>query len=92
MLVRWVSSEAAKQKMIISADYGSIPWPMKGRNPDGRSGNHSGEGFLLAAGDAVRLNSRIRDAHILDLAPTVLALFNAPKPVNMCGKALPVCS
>jgi len=85
LLVRWASSPAANHRALVSSRYGSILWPTPGRNPDGRSGNHRPEGFLLAAGDSIRPDSQIENAHILDLAPTVLALLDIPKPAEMCG-------
>jgi predicted AlkP superfamily phosphohydrolase/phosphomutase len=88
LLVRWASSPAANHRAIMSHRYGSIPWPIPGRNPDGRSGNHCPEGFLIAVGDHIQPDSRIKDAHILDLAPTVYALLDLPKPTEMCGNVL----
>lgn len=88
LLVRWSSSPAANHKAIVSASYGSIGWPTPGRNPDGRSGNHRPEGFLVAAADGIRPNSQIENAHIRDLAPTVLALLNVNKPAEMSGDVL----
>jgi predicted AlkP superfamily phosphohydrolase/phosphomutase len=88
LLVRWASSPAANHRAIVSSSYGSIPWPIPGRNPDGRSGNHRPEGFLIAVGDRIQPGSQIKDAHILDLAPTVYALLDLPKPAEMCGNVL----
>jgi len=88
LLVLWTDTPASNHRAITSSRYGSIPWPTPGRNPDGRSGNHRPEGFLIAAGDRIQPGSRIEGAHILDLAPTVYALFDLPKPADMCGKAL----
>lgn len=88
LIVRWASSPAANHREIVSARYGSIPWPLPKRHPTGRSGNHRPEGFLLAVGGGIQPDSRIENAHILDLAPTVCALLNAPRPTEMCGKVL----
>jgi bisphosphoglycerate-independent phosphoglycerate mutase (AlkP superfamily) len=57
-------------------------------NLDGRSGNHSSEGFLMAAGKGIPHNSKVERGDILDLAPTVFALLGADKPIQMCGKSL----
>lgn len=88
LIVRWVSSRAADHRAIISPRYGSIPWPTPGRNPDGRSGNHRPEGFLLAAGSGIRSGSRVENGHILDLAPTIYALLGVSNPTEMCGNVL----
>ncbi|HLD94743.1 MAG TPA: hypothetical protein VI703_11135, partial [Anaerolineales bacterium] len=58
-----------------------------GRNPEGRSGNHFPEGFLIATGKGIK-EGAISDAHILDLAPTILNLLGQPVPDLMEGKVL----
>jgi predicted AlkP superfamily phosphohydrolase/phosphomutase len=90
LVVRWAASPAANHREIVSSQYGSIPWPTPGRNPDGRSGDHCAEGFLLAAGHAIEPGSRIAEAHILQLAPTVCTLLDVPKPAQMCDHVLAV--
>ncbi len=88
LIIRWDDSPAANHREIQSARYGSIPWPLPNRHPTGRSGNHRGEGFLLAIGDGIQPDSRLENAHILDLAPTVCALLNTSKPTEMQGHVL----
>lgn len=90
LVVRWASSPAARHRELVSSRYGSIPWPTPGRNPDGRSGEHRPEGFLLAVGDGIAPEHRLETAHILQLAPTVCALLDVPRPSSMCRDALPV--
>jgi predicted AlkP superfamily phosphohydrolase/phosphomutase len=88
IIVQWSTEPAANQKTIVSNQYGAIPWITPGRNPSGRSGNHRSEGFLLAIGDHIRPGSKHEGAHILDLAPTICALLEAPLPWDMCGKVM----
>jgi predicted AlkP superfamily phosphohydrolase/phosphomutase len=88
LLVNWSSTPAAKHREIVSPDHGSIPWPTPGTHPSGRSGNHRGEGFVIAVGQEFRPGSRIVDAHVLDLAPTVFNLFDVPTPPRMSGRVL----
>jgi predicted AlkP superfamily phosphohydrolase/phosphomutase len=88
LLVRWNSTPAANHRAIVSELYGSIPWPIPGHNADGRSGNHRSHGFILACGQVIMPGSRITNAHILDLAPTVYALFGLAHPPEMCGRSL----
>lgn len=90
LIVQWVSSPATRHQEIVSPRYGSIVWPTPGHNPDGRSGNHRAEGFLLAAGDHIQHKSQINHAHIVDLAPTIYALLGVPKPGNMEGQVISV--
>jgi predicted AlkP superfamily phosphohydrolase/phosphomutase len=88
LIVRWSDAPSARHEALVSERLGTIPWPITGRNPDGRSGNHREEGFLLAAGEGIPDGGRIEGGTILDLAPTVLALLGAPRPFLMEGKPL----
>jgi predicted AlkP superfamily phosphohydrolase/phosphomutase len=89
IIVQWTNNPSANQKAVVSNRYGTIPWLTPGRNPSGRSGNHRSEGFLLAIGDHIQPDSKRDGAHILDLAPTICALLEAPLPWDMCGKIIP---
>jgi predicted AlkP superfamily phosphohydrolase/phosphomutase len=88
LIVRWHSSPTAAHREIVSPRHGSIPWPTPGRNPDGRSGNHRPQGFLVAAADGFPPRSRIEGGHILDLAPTLCALLEVSPPFPMEGGVL----
>ena len=56
--------------------------------PDKRSGAHMVYGFMLATGNSIKKNQKLEDAHIMDVAPTILHLFNEPIPDIMDGKVL----
>jgi len=88
LIIRWSSTPSVNQRTIVSKLYQSLSISMPERNLDGRSGNHSSEGFLLAIGKEIGHNSKIETGNILDLAPTILALLNVKKPDHMCGKSL----
>lgn len=88
LVVVWSDVPAARHEAVVSDRYGTIPWPTPGRNPDGRSGNHRGEGFILASGEGIPRGGAIEPGTILDLAPTIFALFGVPSPWPMEGKPL----
>lgn len=88
LMVRWADTPAASHRVIASPGFGEIAWPMPGRHPQGRSGNHRPDGFLIAAGEAVRGGLTVREPHILDLAPSVHDLLALPVPVQMRGRPL----
>ena len=90
LIIQWKPSSAAKHREVVSLRYGSISWSLPGRHPTGRSGNHGPEGFLLAVGKAVKQGSKIEDANILDLAPTLCALLKVPRPAEMCGNVIKI--
>jgi len=51
--------------------------------------NHKRDGLVIAAGPGVE-GASLDDAHIYDVAPTVLATFGLPAATRMDGSALPV--
>ena len=87
LIVRWAPSAVSGVRRIVSPEYGSIEWPTPGKSPDGRSGNHVGQGFLVAAGGGIAPGS-IEGGHILDLAPTACAMIGVPPLPQMVGKSL----
>jgi len=88
LVVYWSERPAAAHRRIVSPRHGGIAWPTPGRHPQGRSGNHRPDGFLIAAGGPVPAGEAIEGAHILDLAPTVYALLGRTAPPEMRGRAL----
>jgi predicted AlkP superfamily phosphohydrolase/phosphomutase len=90
LIVRWASSPCADCEAITAPRFGTIPWPTPGKNPNGRSGNHTSEGFVIASGNGISPGSTLEgERHILDLAPTVLSLLGREQPPYMVGEAIP---
>jgi len=87
LIVDWADSPAARHRAVISPQFGRIDWPTPGHNPEGRSGNHRPEGFLIAHGDGIR-QGEIKDANMLDIAPTILSLLKQQLPEKMQGRDL----
>ena len=86
VLVKWKFKPVANFTRIVSNVYGELEWPWPGKNPDGRSGNHRPDGFLLAVGENFKMNSTFeKKYHIIDIAPTILELLNVQKPKEMIG-------
>ncbi len=55
-----------------------------------RSGGHRPRGFMVAKGEKVPAGTTIKDAEVIDLAPTILSLMEArdKAPAPLDGKAL----
>ncbi|MEO6525185.1 MAG: alkaline phosphatase family protein [Gemmatimonadaceae bacterium] len=53
-----------------------------------RGSHHITEGFVVAAGPAIRAAGRMPDVNPLSLAPTLLALLEAPIPATMTAAPL----
>jgi predicted AlkP superfamily phosphohydrolase/phosphomutase len=49
--------------------------------------NHAQEGLVIAAGPGISARGTL-DAHLLDVAPTVLELLGLPVPADMRGRSL----
>lgn len=89
LLVRWSDTPAAAHVAVESARVGRIAWRTPGRVPNGRSGNHRGEGFLIAGGPGIPGGRRLApDADILDLAPTVVRLLGSRAQVPLAGRVI----
>jgi predicted AlkP superfamily phosphohydrolase/phosphomutase len=88
LVVRWSDAPAATHRALRSPALGTIAWPTPGRHPDGRSGNHRPEGFLIAAGPELPQGSEAPAGHILDLAPSIRALLGLPPDPAMRGRSL----
>lgn len=82
LVVRWTETSAARHRAVVSPDFGVVPWPVPGKQPDGRSGNHRDEGFVAGLGKTDP------QAHILDLAPTFLSCLAVRPPEIMAGRSL----
>ncbi len=88
LVVRWSKTPACRHRALRSPALGSVPWPIPGRHPDGRSGNHRFQGFLLAAGPGLPQAVELSEADIFDLAPTIRALLGLPPDPTMVGRPL----
>jgi predicted AlkP superfamily phosphohydrolase/phosphomutase len=56
-------------------------------SPD-RTGTHRMDGILLFSGPGIKPGSTVTDAHLWDIAPTVLALMGVPIPTAMDGQVI----
>ena len=88
LIIRWSPRPAAEHRAVVSDRYGEIAWPTPGRHPQGRSGNHKPDGFLIAAADGIAPGSDLSGRHVMDLAPTVYRLMGLEPPAEMRGQAL----
>jgi len=87
LFVIWDDSPSCSHREITSAEYGSIPWLTPYHDPDGRSGNHLSEGFLIAAGEKFPPEKPLPDIKIQDIPATILDLFGLDTPSGMIGRS-----
>jgi predicted AlkP superfamily phosphohydrolase/phosphomutase len=90
LIVRWSDAPAAPHRAIVSDRFGRIERATPGRIPNGRSGNHRSDGWLMARGPGIAAGTRLAPgADILDLAPTAVARLGASCRAPLAGRALP---
>jgi predicted AlkP superfamily phosphohydrolase/phosphomutase len=90
MIILWNETSAAKHRGLVSQRYGRIHRSTPGRIPNGRSGNHRGEGFLIASGPGIAQNTElIEKADIIDIAPTVLKALGVSCKSPLAGRPIP---
>jgi len=53
-----------------------------------KTGQHAVNGILIMSGKKLNKNKLIKNASIIDVAPTILYLMNIPIPIDMDGKVL----
>lgn len=82
LIVLWSGEEETTE--VVSEELGSIT----AESPDGRPGTHCPPGFLLSHGSPSDSGGDSPDAHIYDVAPTVLSWFGIPAPPHMSGKSV----
>jgi predicted AlkP superfamily phosphohydrolase/phosphomutase len=100
LLGSWVG-EAARdlrpgEVLLVVSGYGMQPLPLWRRVMESLFGNpllsgtHLGapDGFILAVGDGIKPGVVLRDASVLDLAPTMLYLMGLPVARDMEGRVL----
>jgi predicted AlkP superfamily phosphohydrolase/phosphomutase len=61
---------------------------VRGASPDPRPGTHAAPGFVLMRGPGIPPGRSIRDAHVFDLAPTILERLGVAAPAHMAGRGL----
>jgi predicted AlkP superfamily phosphohydrolase/phosphomutase len=89
LIVRWHPSSGAPHEAVSSPQFGRIERSTPGRIPNGRSGNHTPEGFLVAYGPGIAAGAQLQaGADILDIAPTALHRLGVRSAVPLAGKVL----
>jgi len=77
-----------KSGYVLQENFGEkLVMPSK-QGPADRSGDHRINGIFMIKGDSIKVNSNIKNARIIDLAPTILHMFGAPIPRDMDGRVL----
>ncbi|NIO22274.1 MAG: hypothetical protein GTN76_16490 [Candidatus Aenigmarchaeota archaeon] len=93
LLIRWREDEEIRGIAMGDASMGSAAVEesrqlVPGEDPRIISGDHRLHGIFLMAGRPIQKGLRLSNARIIDLAPTILNLFQLPVPSDMDGSVL----
>lgn len=90
LVVRWSDTPASGHVALDSPRFGRVVRSTPGRIPNGRSGNHRGEGFIIASGPGIPRGGRLGPGtDVLDLAPTVVRMLGTRAGVPLAGRVIP---
>lgn len=81
LIVLW--EETCGIDSLTSPEIGIVEAP----SPDGRTGTHRPPGFALARGPRFAPGSKLEEASVTDLAPTLFELAGVPRPEGLEGRA-----
>ena len=88
MLGRLVELAGPGAHVLIVSDHGFESGARRPRRPVEPAQWHRAQGIFVAHGPGIRADATVEGATLLDLAPTVLALFGLPAGEDMEGKVL----
>ncbi|MGA7235314.1 MAG: alkaline phosphatase family protein [Bryobacteraceae bacterium] len=92
MLGTLLSKAPADTRVALMSDHGFHPDHLRPRAipdiPAGPAIEHSPYGILVLNGDGIKRDERIYGASVLDVAPTLLALYGLPVGADMDGRVL----
>jgi predicted AlkP superfamily phosphohydrolase/phosphomutase len=78
----WIERLGPRMTLVLVTDHGM------GVRPDAEKGEHEDNGFVLLAGHGIASGPAPDDAHVLDVAPTLLYLLDLPLAEDMPGDPL----
>ncbi len=82
IVVQWAGD--ASINALTSPRIGTV----SGALPDLRSGAHTMNGFLLGTGEGVSARGVLPEAHIMDVAPTIMRLMGQPASDDFDGRSM----
>jgi len=76
----WLERLPAGGTLVIVSDHGMVSGEVRGE--------HADTGLVIMAGKNVSRGATVREAHVFDIAPTVLYLLNLPLASDLRGRPL----
>lgn len=90
VLVPWSGPRAGSFAELASDALPAFRYRVPARLPSGRSGNHVGRGWFIAAGPGIARGRRIAGHDIVDLAPTVSGWLGIDPTPALAGRRIPL--
>jgi predicted AlkP superfamily phosphohydrolase/phosphomutase len=87
LVIEWDGVPPAESPGVVSPKFGEVRWP-HAQLPSGRSGNHRGEGWFVAAGPGIPAGRTVDGHHIMDLVPTACAWLGADLDRHFLGRRI----
>jgi predicted AlkP superfamily phosphohydrolase/phosphomutase len=78
----------SKSSGLVSERYGEVRWPRGELLRSGRSGNHTPNGWFVAAGPGIPPGASDRIHDTMDLIPTAFEWLGAPQPPHFAGRPI----
>jgi predicted AlkP superfamily phosphohydrolase/phosphomutase len=90
LLVTWAEPRAGEVRKVVSSTLPGWHYDVPPHLPSGRSGNHSGRGWMIAVGPGVDASTHSSGHDILDMAPTVAARLGLTPDPAWEGRPIPL--
>lgn len=87
LVVEWGDRPASACPVVLAEGFGRLELP-GGPPASGRTGNHSGRGWFIAAGDGIDAGAPVAGAGIRDLAPTLMAWLGVSMDAACAGRPI----
>ena len=81
LIVAW------EDEPLVNGAYSEEIGRLQGTSPDPRSGNHKPQGFGIFHGPGIK-KQKAAEAHVVDIAPTILKYFGLKSPSDCDGRPL----
>jgi len=89
VIVLWANPFPASQSSGVVSDLcGEVRWPRGQLLSSGRSGNHTSNGWFVAAGPGIEPGRSEQTHDTVDLMPTAFEWLGAPRPSHFAGRPI----
>jgi predicted AlkP superfamily phosphohydrolase/phosphomutase len=88
LIFPWAGPTAATTRRLVSTLLPDFRFDLPGRLPSGRSGNHNGQGWFIAAGPGLARGMHSGVHHVVDLLPTIRRYLGLDPDPRLPGRPI----